>query len=85
MNYQVKDSFLYDGKAICEEVDKLLAEGKLSPTRSKMSYVREWEAHNWLYRHGMFKSHTKDVDLNDDEKWYRLLAYNLIFLWRKRK
>ena len=31
--------------------------------RKMGSLVREWVAHNRLYRFGIFKSHTKDVDL----------------------
>ena len=32
--------------------------------RSKKSLKREWALHNLLYSWGLFKSHTKDVDLN---------------------
>ena len=85
VNYQIKGSFSYDLEQIKKEVNKLYTEGKLSHKRTETSYVREWFAHNWLYSHGLFKSHTKDVDLNDDEQWYRLLIYDLIFLWRKKK
>ena len=35
----------------------------LLTTRSFDSYVREWKAHNRLYKLGLFKSHTKDCDL----------------------
>ena len=43
--------------------------------RSIKSYVREWRAHNRLYALGIFRSRTKDVDLNVNEKWYRRLGY----------
>ena len=35
-------------------------------TRSFESYVREWKGHNNLYNIGLFRSHTKDVDLNEN-------------------
>lgn len=35
-------------------------------TRTKESYAREWRGHNKLYEWGLFKSHTKDVDLEEN-------------------
>ena len=46
--------------------------------RTVNSWLREWKAHNRLYRLGLFKSHTKDCDLEENEKWYRLLIYQII-------
>lgn len=46
--------------------------------RSLKSYVREWRAHNRLYKLGLFKDRTKDVDLNVHEKWYRRLGYFIL-------
>lgn len=43
--------------------------------RSVASYVHEWRAHNFLYNHNLWKSHTKDVDLNCDEPVYRRIIY----------
>ena len=31
--------------------------------RSDKSLIREWRAHNLLYKLGLYRSHTKDVDL----------------------
>lgn len=42
----------------------------LPQTRTFDSYKREWKAHNRLYKLGLFKSHTKDVDLEEPGKWY---------------
>lgn len=50
----------------------------LPQTRSFDSYVREWKAHNNLYKLGLFKSHTKHVDLEEPIKWYYELIYWLI-------
>ena len=53
--------------------------------RSLASYVREWQAHNILYGWGLFKNHTKDVDLEVDESWIRRLGYYIITkLFRER-
>lgn len=52
---------------------------KLSHKRSIKSYVKEWHAHNVLYYMGLFRSHTADVDLNDDETKFRLFIYNILW------
>lgn len=46
--------------------------------RSLKSWIKEWKAHNRLYRLGFFKSHTKDCDLEENEKLYRLMAYQIL-------
>lgn len=46
-------------------------------TRSIKSLVEEWRAHNLLYKLGLFKSHTKDVDLNNESK-VRLFIYKIL-------
>ena len=50
--------------------------------RSINSLVREWQAHNILYKLHIARSHTKSVDLND-ERWYRILGYNIIYFVSK--
>ena len=47
--------------------------------RSMRSYKYEWFAHSFLYRLGLFKKHTKDVDLNDDESLFRRIIYAIIY------
>lgn len=37
--------------------------------RPLKSLEAEWGVHNVLYRLGLFRSHTKDVDLNYPQRW----------------
>lgn len=46
--------------------------------RTYKSWLKEWKAHNRLYRLGLFKGHTTDCDLEENEKWWRLLAYQIL-------
>ncbi len=46
--------------------------------RSVESWLKEWKAHNRLYKLGLFKSHTKDCDLEENEKLHRLIAYQIL-------
>ena len=48
--------------------------------RSYTSLVREWRTHNLLYKLGLFKSHTKDTDLNYPIKWYEEFIYSILGL-----
>ena len=49
--------------------------------RSKESLIKEWRAHNLMYDLGLFRSHTKDVDLNTDESKLRLFLYSVLSLF----
>ena len=66
-NTHVRNSYmLTTKKAIRDEVDWIITgrkARKLPVTRSVNSYVREWRGHNRLYNKGLFRSHTKEVDL----------------------
>lgn len=46
--------------------------------RSWDSMFREWRSHNRLYYWGLFKSHTKDVDLNYPQKCYEKIIYFIL-------
>ena len=39
--------------------------------------ANEWKAHNLLYDLNLFRSHTKDLDL-DYEPWYRRSCYYVL-------
>lgn len=46
--------------------------------RDYNSLTNEWKSHNRLYSWGLWKSHTKDVDLNYPAKWYTEIIYWLL-------
>lgn len=50
----------------------------LPQTRSFDSYVREWRGHNRLYKLGLFKSHTKDADLDENQKLIHKIIWDII-------
>lgn len=78
-NTHVEDS--YKAKDIGLEIMSIMRERKLRKlpvTRAFDSYVREWKGHNNLYKLHLFRSHTKDVDLEEPNKWYLELIWWLI-------
>ena len=48
--------------------------------RSVHSWIEEVEAHNFMYELGLFQDRTRDTDIDDNEKWYRLVAYRFLYL-----
>ena len=44
------------------------------------SMIREWVAHNNLYKLGYKKQQTKDVDLDHPQKWYIPVIYWVLSL-----
>ena len=42
------------------------------------SQVREWRSHNFFYRIHVFRSRTKDVDLELKQTWYRELFCRVV-------
>ena len=68
-NTKIIDGYLE--KDISKKVDGIIEERNrrgYPVTRSKASYVSEWKAHNRLYRLGIKRNHTADVDLNENQK-----------------
>lgn len=87
MNYKVENSYkIQNLEDIYLNVVYYYKNNKLDKNRTIDSYVEEWFAHNWLYNLGLFRSHTRDTDLDGNEAFYRLIIYKLIFkLFARRK
>jgi hypothetical protein len=45
---------------------------------SMNNMLKEWKAHNILYKIGLFRNRTRSVDLNIDNKWYIKLIYAIL-------
>lgn len=78
-NTHIVDS--YKAKDINLEVMEIIRERnrrKLPVTRSFESYVREWRGHNRLYYLHLFRSHTKDVDLDENMSMFWELIWLII-------
>lgn len=82
-NTKVENSYLIKSRLkISRMVNDIIKERErleLPVTRDKKSYIREWVAHNRLYKLGLFVEHTKDVDMEENisralEKLYKILG-----------
>jgi len=65
-------------KNIVEEIIFTREARMLPVTRSVNSYVREWKGHNRLYRLGLFRKHTKDCDLNENNSIFEELLWFIL-------
>lgn len=83
-NINIKGSYIVDSRESMLNILYMIKEyvedygnGMESPFdhRSISSMVREWVAHNNLYKLGYKKSNMCDVDLNYPQKWYVTVIY----------
>ena len=49
--------------------------------RTDKSLIKEWRAHNLFYNLHLFRSHTKDVDLNYPQSKITEIAYSIISIF----
>lgn len=84
---RIDDSYTVKERDIPNFVEKLRVELKLTKftyKRTKDSWVKEWIAHNRLYKLGLFRKHTKDVDLYENESKFALFCYDILSIGRGR-
>ena len=78
-NVRIKDSYKIKTKEYMKLILTLFKERTgFKSKRSIDSWLKEWKTHNRLYRLGLFRSHTSDCDLEENEKLYRLITYEII-------
>ena len=77
-NVRIVDSYKVKEKDMRHILCMFLYKTGYRSKRSVESWLKEWKAHNRLYKPGLYRSHTKDCDLEENEKWYRLLVYQII-------
>lgn len=77
---KVYNSYKYSNEEIEQAVEEIMQKRKelgLSVTRTKSSYISEWKSHNRLYRLGIQRSRTKDVDLEEEIDQTRNFLYSI--------
>lgn len=65
-------------RRILVEIFRESPECEVFDTRSFPNLIREWIAHNRLYKLRIRRSHTKDICLEANQKWYLSLLYFLL-------
>lgn len=81
---QIVDSYKYNNK----EIDNALHELNIKFSdhivfkRQLKSLKNEWISHNLLYKLGLYKDRTRDVDFEYPIKWYYRIGYYILSkLW----
>lgn len=82
-NTHIEDSYTItnndDMKEILEFIREESPKDYIVNIRSIKSQIREWRAHNFLYKLGLYKDRTKDVDLDKDaEKLLYKIGYFIL-------
>lgn len=78
-NLHIEDSYQVPKKDFAKDIDIVLEglswiESEVRK-RSMFSLTTEWACHNFLYRIGICRSRTKDVDLNYPQKLWEKILY----------
>ena len=77
----IEDSYLISKNEFDSELKKIedLYAGEIDvfKYRTYKSLEKEWAVHNLCYNLHLFRTHTKDVDLNYPQKWYESFLYNI--------
>lgn len=79
-NTKVYDGYKYSNNEIEQAVKEIIKTRKelgLPVTRTESSYVSEWKTHNRLYKLGIQKQRTKDVDLEEEINVTRNFLYSI--------
>lgn len=74
----IKNSYRVRGKKRVELLDHIMNKVDITypiRSRSRLSMLLEWSAHNLLYRLHYKRSHTKSVDLDMGESWWHKILY----------
>lgn len=81
-NTHILDSYLVRSKAAMREyliqLRKDVTPEMAVCKRDIESQVREWRSHNLFYFFHVFRSRTKDVDLELEQTWYRELFCRVV-------
>jgi len=84
----ILNSFLVKTKAemraILEDLRAKTSEQMAVNQRDIESQVREWRSHNLFYKFHVFRSRTKDVDLELKQSWFRELfcrVVDFLYFW----
>jgi hypothetical protein len=77
---KVYDGYEYTNSEVKQAVKLIIEKRKelgLPVTRTESSYVNEWITHNRLYKLGIEKNRTKDVDLEENIDPKRNFLYSI--------
>ena len=78
-NVRILDSYkVKEEKDIIQILKQFKLKTRYKSKRKFKSWIKEWKAHNRLYEMNLFIEHTRDCDLEENEKWWRLLAYQIL-------
>ena len=81
-NTHIEDSCLVtskeDMRAYLQELRDASAQEMAVNQRDMESQIREWRSHNFFYKFHVFRSRTKDVDLELKQTWLRELFCRVV-------
>lgn len=81
-NTKIIDSYLLGSDYLIRKIAIEIATTRmikhLPQTRTEKSYCNEIKAHNRLYKLGLFRSHTKDTDLEEKQSKFMEIIFTIL-------
>lgn len=78
-NVRIVNSYKIKNRAYMKMVlQEFLKQTGYKSKRSIRSWLKEWKAHNRLYKLRLYKTHTVDCNLEENEKLHRLIIYEFL-------
>lgn len=79
-NIKIIDSYQINNEAKMKEIiTEALEKNTLYRTNRTMNdFIKEWKAHNRLYKLHLFRNHTKDVDFEDKVTEKKKCIYSIL-------
>ena len=81
-NIKIRNSFKVNNKetmlTILKIARNVAMKKGLTFKRTNQSWIKEWKAHNLLYKLHLFEENTRDTDLEENESKFGLFCYEII-------
>ena len=74
-----------DKKIILQAINYQLKNQGIIFKRTIDSQLYEWKGHNVMYKWHLFRSHTTNVDINENESWWKRVCYTILSIFERGK
>lgn len=74
-----------DKRIILQKINDKLKDNGIIFKRTIDSQLYEWKGHNVMYQWHLFRSHSTNVDINEDESWLRRVCYRILSIFERGK
>lgn len=83
-NVRIIDSYkITDTEKMKQILNEIMKNPNYKLTRKINDLIDEWQFHNFAYKIHLFRKHSKDVDLSENESLFRRIVYKIFGMIRR--